>query len=74
MQEEKVIFCPVNKCRIDTKEGEIVNKKGAAIPQALRERFKKYLKELENKGIIRKSLSQWRNPIRVLGKLNGDIR
>lgn len=33
-----------------------------------------YLRKLELKGIIRKSESQWRNPVRFIGKPNGDVR
>jgi Reverse transcriptase (RNA-dependent DNA polymerase) len=73
-ENEKIKFCKVEKCRIDTEEGKTVVKRGQRIPQSLKEKVRKYLDSLEAKGIIRKSTSQWRNPIRAMEKPNGDIR
>lgn len=74
MKESKVRFCNVEKCRIDTEEGKLVCKRGSRIPHMLKQKVRKYLDELLEKGIIRKSTSQWRNPIRALEKPNGEIR
>ena len=70
----KIEYCPIEKCKIKTKKGEKVVKKGQMIPQALRGRTREYLEELEMRGIIQKSESDWRNPVRALEKANGEIR
>lgn len=49
-------------------------KKGAIVPQALRKATYEYIRDLENRGIIRRSDSEWRNPIRAIQKPNGSIR
>jgi len=67
-------FCTLEKCCIDTAEGKRVIKKGQRIPQALRSRTEKYLKELEERGVIRRSSSEWRNPIRALPKGDDKVR
>ncbi|MGL5708996.1 MAG: hypothetical protein ACRDDF_12155 [Aeromonas sp.] len=54
---EKIEFCKVEKCRIDTKRGAKVVKKGAVIPQALRKLTDEYIRDLENRGVIRRSQS-----------------
>ncbi len=72
--ERKIGFCKVEKCKIKTEEGKKVVKKGQAIPQALMKKTEEYIECLERRGIIRRSTSDWRNPIRALEKPNGDIR
>lgn len=44
------------------------------IPQALREKTKEYFKDLEERGMTRRSNSEWRNPIRAIQKPNGNVR
>ena len=48
--------------------------KGQMAPQALIKDTVEHLEKLEERGIIRKSSSTWRTPVRALRKLNGDIR
>lgn len=72
--EGKVKFCGVEECRIETEEGKRVVKKGAMIPQEYRKDVQEYLENLEKRGIIRRSESQWRNPIRAIRKPDGGIR
>ncbi|MGL5707771.1 MAG: hypothetical protein ACRDDF_05845 [Aeromonas sp.] len=67
-------FCKVEKCKIATKKGQIIKVKGQNIPQALREKTEEYIKDLEKRGVIRRSISQWRNPIRAIEKPDGKIR
>jgi hypothetical protein len=69
-ETSKIKFCPIEKCRIETKEGHCIVKRGAYIPQSLKEKVEVHLKELEEKGIIRRSSSQWRNPVRAIQKPN----
>lgn len=71
---EKIKFCRVEKCKIKTKRGEKVVKKGVIVPQALKKKLDTYLLDLEERKIIRRSSSTWRNPIRAIEKPNGDIR
>ncbi|MGL4850595.1 MAG: reverse transcriptase domain-containing protein, partial [Clostridium sp.] len=71
---ERVKYLTGVKCKIATKQGEKVVKKGQIVDYCLREPFKKYLDELESRGVIRRSKSEWRNPIRALQKPNGGIR
>ena len=71
---EQVKFCRIEKCRIETKKGAKVVKRGAMVPQALRKATDEYIRELEDRGIIRRSESEWRNPIRAIQKPNGAIR
>jgi Zinc knuckle len=70
----KIEFCKIAKCAIITGEGKKIVKKGQIIPQALKERTKIYLGSLEKRGIIRNSISTWRNPIRAIEKPNGEVR
>lgn len=71
----KVIeFCKIEKCEIKTKGPESVVKRGQTIPQALRNKTREYLEDLEKRKVIRRSNSQWRNLIRALEKPNGDVR
>lgn len=74
MQETKVRFCGEEKCRIETEEGKIVCRRGSRILHALEQKVRKYIEEFEEKGILRKSTSHWRNPIRALEKPDGSIR
>ncbi|KAF9756190.1 Transposon Tf2-9 polyprotein, partial [Nosema granulosis] len=67
-------YCQVEKCKITTEEGKKVVKKGQAIPQALLKKTEEYIKSLEKRNIIRRSISEWRNPIRAIEKPNGDVR
>jgi Reverse transcriptase (RNA-dependent DNA polymerase) len=70
----KVEFCPVEKCYINTREGEKVAKRGTRIPQSLKGKTKDLIAKLERRGIVQKSESQWRNPIRAIEKPNGEVR
>lgn len=72
--EEKITFCKVEKCFINTKIGEKVVKRGTRVPQYLKEKTKVLIESLEKRGVIRKSDSQWRNPIRALEKPDGSVR
>lgn len=49
-------------------------KERSVVPQALKVKLDAYLLELESRGIIRRSLSDWRNHIRALENPNGSIR
>lgn len=51
-----------------------MSKKGALIPQALRKQVDAHIRDLEDRGIIRRTDSTWRNPIRIILKPNGSIR
>lgn len=44
------------------------------MPQALRKKLDEHLLDLEERGIIRRSASDWRNPIRAIEKPNGEVR
>jgi Zinc knuckle len=70
-EQERIKFCPIEKCRIDTKEGARVVKRGINIPQSLKLKLEEHL---ERRGIIRKSKSQWRNPVRAIQKPDGEVR
>lgn len=70
----EIKFCKLEKCAIETKKGTRVMKKGCMIAQALYEATEKYIKDLEKRKIIRRSESNWRNPIRAIQKPNGMIR
>lgn len=48
--------------------------KGQAVPQALRGQAREYFEDLERRGVIRRSRSEWRNPIRAIQKPSGGIR
>ena len=72
--DKEIKFCSIAKCKIETEEGKMVIQKGANLPQALEGKAQKHLERLMQKGIIRESSSNWRNPIRFLEKANGDIR
>ncbi|KAF9756151.1 Retrovirus-related Pol polyprotein from transposon 17.6, partial [Nosema granulosis] len=71
---EKIKYLTGEKCAIHTKQGEKVVKRGQNVPHHLREKFEQYLNHLEKRGIIRRSKSEWRSPIRALEKPNGDVR
>lgn len=73
-KEGKIKFVPGHICRIDTENDKIVSKKGIRLEANMREDARKYIKHLEETGIIRKSKSNWRNPIRFLRKKTGKIR
>jgi hypothetical protein len=73
-EDEDISFCKVEKCIIKTQEGKKVVKKGQAIAQALLKKTEDYINSLERRKIIRRSTSDWRNPIRAIEKPNGDIR
>lgn len=70
----EIEYCPIEKCKIETIEGKIVQKKGVTMPQALEEKAFKYIDDLLRRKIIRRSESQWRNPIRFIEKENGEVR
>lgn len=63
-----------DECSIRTKEGEMVVSKTIAIKPKFIQSIKETVSELETKGIIRKSKSDWSNPIRPVIKPNGKIR
>lgn len=44
---EEIKFCALEKCRIETKEGEIVTKKGTMMPQSLEARALEHIRKLE---------------------------
>ncbi|KAF9760811.1 Retrovirus-related Pol polyprotein from transposon opus, partial [Nosema granulosis] len=72
--ENKIKYLTGERCAINTKQGEKVVKKGQIVPYNLREKFEAYLNKLEERGVIRRSRSEWRSPIRALEKPNGDVR
>ncbi|KAM0681486.1 hypothetical protein COBT_004120, partial [Conglomerata obtusa] len=76
LQEDykKIEFCPLEKCRIKTRNDVKVLKKGCNLPQALEEKAKKHINSLLKSGVIRCLDSTWRNPVRFLEKPNGGIR
>ncbi|KAF9761575.1 hypothetical protein NGRA_2552 [Nosema granulosis] len=73
-EDNKVKYLTGIKCKISTKQGEKIIKKGQVVDYYLRDSFKKYLDDLKNRGVIRRSRSVWRNPIRAIKKPNGGIR
>ena len=44
---EKMEYCPIEKCKIITEKGKKIVKKGQIVPQALREKTRRYLESLE---------------------------
>ena len=72
--KEKIEFKTGSKCYIRTEKGKRIVRKGQCIPQSLRSKTKEYFEDLLARGIIRKSISDWRNPIRAIEKPNGDVR
>ena len=64
----------LEECKIETKEGEVVVKKGQMVPMALREKTKAYIEELVKRDVLDYSNSEWRNPMRALMKPNGEVR
>ena len=73
-KNETVTFYKGEKCKIKTKRGEKVVKRGQIVPQSLKEKTRAYLDDLEKRKIIRRSISEWRNPIRAIRKPDGTIR
>ena len=72
--DEEVRYCRREKCGIRTKDGERIVRKGQMIPQALRARTLEYLEDLERRRVIRRSRSDWRNPMRAIEKPNWEVR
>ncbi|KRH94294.1 retrotransposon-like family member (retr-1), partial [Pseudoloma neurophilia] len=72
--DRPVEFCSIEKCSIITDEGKIIVKKGANAPQAKEKQAEKYLMSLIDRKILRRSNSQWRNPIRFIEKPDGNLR
>lgn len=72
-QKSEIEFHQGEKCRIKTKRGEKVVQKGQIASQSLKEKTRKYLKDLEKRKVIRKSSSRWRTPIRAIEKLDGGV-
>jgi hypothetical protein len=70
----RIAYKTGEKCYIRTERGRKVVRKGQNVPQSLKLKANDYLRDIERRGIIRKSRSDWRNPIRVLEKPNSDIR
>lgn len=73
-QEAPVRYCRLEKCGIRTREGKRVVQKGQRVPQAAKEVTKRYIEELERRKIIRRSKSDWGNPITALPKGEGKVR
>lgn len=73
-ENEVIKFCEIEKCRIKTPRNQKVVKRGVMVPQALKGALTEHLKNLERRCVIRRSNSEWRNPIRALQKPNGGIR
>lgn len=67
-------YCRLEKCKINTVNGKIIQKRGLRIPQALERQAVEYLSGLEKRKIIRPSNSIWRNPVRFIEKEKGGIR
>ncbi|EQB59757.1 retrotransposon-like family member (retr-1) [Vairimorpha apis BRL 01] len=74
LKDEEIGYCKLEKCKIPTKEGEKIVRKGHTIPQALIKETEEYIRELENRKVIKRSKSEWRNPIRAIQKPNGEVR
>lgn len=71
---DKIKLCNVEKCSIFTKDGESVVKDRQMVAHALKSRTKAYIDDMAKRGIIKRTNSNWRNPIRAIEKPNGDIR
>lgn len=71
--KETIEWCDLGKCMFKTLKGHKVVKKGQMVPQALREETKEYFKDLEERGVIRRSSSEWINHIRMTQNPNGNI-
>ncbi|KRH93834.1 pol polyprotein [Pseudoloma neurophilia] len=69
-----VEFCPIDKCPIETETGVVIVKRGSVVPQAKEGKEEEYLKVLLDRKVMRKSTSQWRNPIRFIEQPNGGLR
>ena len=72
--ESPIDFCEIEECKIKTPDNLIIKIKGNRIPQALEGKVAKKLHEMEEKQIIQKSKSEWRIPIKVVMRKNGDVR
>ncbi|KAF9761717.1 Transposon Tf2-6 polyprotein, partial [Nosema granulosis] len=72
--DSKVEFKTGETCYIRTTKGQKVVRRGQTVSQSLRSKTKDYLQRLEMRGIIRRTRSDWRNPIIALEKPNGDVR
>jgi hypothetical protein len=70
----RIVYKTREKCYIRTERGRKVVRKGQNVPQSLKLKANDYLRDIERRDIIRKSRSDWRNPIRMLEKPNSDIR
>ena len=70
----KIKFCRLEKCKIETPNNVRIVKKGCITPQAEKEDANKIIKDYLDRGIIRRSSSEWRNPIRFIRKPNGSLR
>lgn len=73
-EKKPIEFCEIEKCKIKTEPGKKIVRKGQRIPQAIKEKVKIYLDDLERRGIISRSDSEWRNPVRALEKPDGGVR
>lgn len=73
-ENAKIKYCKVEMCRIKTKEGKRVFKKGQMDPQALIRDTVKHLENLKERGIIRKLSSTYRKPVRALRKPDDGMR
>ncbi|KAF9758257.1 Retrovirus-related Pol polyprotein from transposon gypsy [Nosema granulosis] len=72
--KDKIVYKTGVKCYIRTPKGEKIVRRGQIVPRSMRVKTKTYFQDLEERGIIRKSRSDWRNPIRAIEKPNGDVR
>ncbi|WUR03409.1 reverse transcriptase [Vairimorpha necatrix] len=70
----KIKYCKIEKCKIKTEAGEKVVRKGQMIPQAHKNELMKHLEDLEKRNVIKRSTSEWRNPIKPIVKPDGSIR
>lgn len=73
-KDETISFCKLEVCEYNTPRDKKVVKKGVMCPQSLEKKAQEYLNQLIKRKIIRRSESTWRNPIRFIEKINGDIR
>lgn len=71
VDKEELKYCGIEKCGISTPVGKLIARKGQAIPQAILVKTMEYIKDLEDRKIIRKSDLVWRNPIRAIEKPDG---
>ncbi|KAF9748555.1 Transposon Tf2-11 polyprotein, partial [Nosema granulosis] len=72
--DKEIKYCNLEKCRIETENGLKVVKKGQRVQQSLFKKTRSHIHGLLERGVIRRSDSDWRNPIRAIEKPNGNVR